>query len=123
MSEIQFPVAKKKRAADSAPVWTVTPTQIAAWQRDFMHLDIEREVRKAHAWIVANVAKRKTASGMPKFLVAWFMRAEGAGTMERRTRADRRQGIKGATCSHEPRCQRTSDCIMRCITEARDARG
>lgn len=57
--------------------WGLSREQFNAWKRDYPGLDIGAEVRKAHAWIGAN--KRKTAVGMPRFLVNWFNRAVQKG--------------------------------------------
>jgi hypothetical protein len=110
MLEIQFPVVNSK-----GPLWTVTPEMMMDWQQDFPHLDIEKEVRKARAWCVANVQKRKTARGMPKFLVGWFMRAEGTGTMERRVQQRRdipKADVFTWVCPHTPHCPHRAACAI-----------
>lgn len=112
MSEIQFPVVQKN---GGSALWTVTPAQLRDWQTDFPHLDIVAEVRKARSWCVANLSRRKTARGMPRFLVGWLMRAEGTGTLERRVaqrRADFRQEPTYTvwTCPHTPPCPHRLAC-------------
>lgn len=47
--------------------------QLAEW---FPGVDRDREIRVALAWCTTNVAKRKTAKGMPAFLQSWFGRAQ-----------------------------------------------
>lgn len=59
--------------------WVLTQTQLDAWSEAFPHLDIFGECRKAHAWTDANPAKRKTARGMPAFLLRWFEKAVNRG--------------------------------------------
>ena len=59
--------------------WELTPQKVTEWRGDFPHLDIEAECRKARAWLVANPTKRKTAKGMPRFLVGWLGRSQDSG--------------------------------------------
>jgi len=49
------------------------------------------ECRKAHVWLEANTQKRKTATGMPRFLAAWLTRAT-----DRDTRAYQGKETQGA---------------------------
>lgn len=55
--------------------WSLDAGQVADWKATYPGLDIEAEVRKALAWIRASGTRRKTASGMPRFLVNWLNRA------------------------------------------------
>src|SRR5688500_6650800 len=55
--------------------WKLTQGFVDALRADFPNLDVFAECRKAHAWVAANAAKRKTARGMPAFLVNWMNRA------------------------------------------------
>jgi len=55
--------------------YKLTASQIADWQSLYPGLDVEGEVRKAKAWLEANSQKRRTASGMPRFIVNWLNRA------------------------------------------------
>jgi len=48
------------------------PQLYPSWQRAYPHLDITAEVAKAHAWEMANPAKRKT--DRPRFLTNWLAR-------------------------------------------------
>lgn len=76
----------KKSAASASPVfrfpcqgpirvWDLTDAQIAYWTAQYPGLDVLTECRKALAWCEAKPQKRKTARGMPGFLVNWFNRA------------------------------------------------
>lgn len=61
-------------------VWYLTQAQFDDWAAVYPGLDVRGECRKASAWLVAN--GRKTASGMPRFLVSWLNRAaDGNGRM------------------------------------------
>src|SRR5262245_34521437 len=51
--------------------WMPTDQQVRQWQELYPGVDVAQELRKALAWTVANPTKRKTARGMPRFLVSW----------------------------------------------------
>lgn len=74
-----FPCVGREKA------WPLVPKQIQAWHEQYPHMDIEAELRKAEAWLEADPRRRKSAKGMPRFLVGWFNRA-----------ADRRQSSRHA---------------------------
>ena len=59
--------------------YDVTEAQIADWQADYPQLDIPAQCRQASAWVKANPSRRKTARGMPTFLVGWFNRSTNRG--------------------------------------------
>jgi hypothetical protein len=58
--------------------WSATADQIEEWKQCYPAVDINAELRKAHAWVKAHLKRRKTASGMPAFLVAWFNREQNS---------------------------------------------
>jgi hypothetical protein len=53
--------------------WTLTKAQVEEWTPLYHGLDVISECSHALAWVRAN--RRKTANGMPKFLVGWLNRA------------------------------------------------
>jgi hypothetical protein len=55
-----------------ARMWDLSAGQIAAWQEAYPSLNVLTSCRRAHAWLEANPVKRKTARGMPRFLVNWL---------------------------------------------------
>lgn len=57
------------------PEWRLRRVQVEEWQALFPGLDVVAECRHALAWVQASPGRRKTAKGMPKFLVAWFTRS------------------------------------------------
>lgn len=59
--------------------WQLTADYVADLAADYPGLDVLAEARAARAWCVANGAKRKTAKGMPAFLVNWLNRAVQSG--------------------------------------------
>ena len=58
-------------------LYTLLDAQLATFKKNYKGLDVEAELGKAAAWCVANIGKRKTARGMPRFLNAWLSRAHG----------------------------------------------
>ena len=66
---LKFPVAKK------GETWQAPLSKIAEWENAFSTIDIEREMKLAHQWIIATPKRRKTAKGMIKFLTDWFIRS------------------------------------------------
>ena len=59
------------------PVWHLSPAQVAAWGQLYPDLDIVAECQHALAYVEAN--GRKTAVGMPRYLVTWFNRSVRMG--------------------------------------------
>lgn len=62
------------RVAFAPEGFTVPPQLIEQWRTAYPALDVEREVRAAHAWAVANPANRK--SNWTRFLVNWLARSQ-----------------------------------------------
>lgn len=56
--------------------YAVTQAEVDAWTPAYPGVDVRAEVLKARAWLEANPAKRKTQSGVPRFVVAWLGRAQ-----------------------------------------------
>ena len=71
---LAFPVI-----GSAEPEWALSEHQVCEWERLFPGLDVRGECRKACAWSNANLSRRKTARGMPKFLVRWLSRAVDRG--------------------------------------------
>jgi hypothetical protein len=67
---LEFPTVGTK-----GKTWGLSATQRAAWQGMYPGLDVFGECQRARAWLDANPERRKTASGMPRFLVNWLNRA------------------------------------------------
>jgi uncharacterized protein YdaU (DUF1376 family) len=57
------------------PTYALTEGQMARWCASYPNLDVAGECRRASEWIAANPERRKTAKGMPAFLVNWLNRA------------------------------------------------
>lgn len=54
--------------------WVLTHAMVSEWATAYPNLDVPLQCRRALEWIKANHAKRKTARGMPAFLVGWLNR-------------------------------------------------
>lgn len=65
--------------AGKAASWPLNQRQIDAWVAAYPGVDVAAECRKAWAWVEASPKRRKTAAGMPRFLVAWLNRATDRG--------------------------------------------
>jgi hypothetical protein len=78
---------KKEKEADTSGIILSYPTdgpedtyhlrekQLAAWSAAYPAIDVLSECQKALVWLHANPSNRKTATGMPRFLVNWLSRA------------------------------------------------
>jgi hypothetical protein len=63
-------------ACGEPPTWEATERQIAEWSAAYPAVDVGSACRRAHAWVMANLTKRKTAKGYPKFLNGWLARTQ-----------------------------------------------
>jgi hypothetical protein len=79
-SECSFPIFP---CSGADKTWQATDRQLADWSEAYPAVDIERAHRRAHAWIMANLAKRKTATGYAKFLTAWLSKEQDSGKSQR----------------------------------------
>jgi len=59
----------------SKQTWGLTRQFLHTLQERYPNLDVLEECRKALAWTEANPQRRKTAQGMPRFLVNWLNKA------------------------------------------------
>ena len=55
--------------------WQATADQVARWRELYSGLDVRHELQKAHAWVLANPGRAKTARGMAGFVLNWLTRA------------------------------------------------
>lgn len=112
--------------------WRLRRRQVDEWQVLFPGLDVLDQCRHALAWVIANPGHRKTARGMPGFLVRWFNRSvdrrpSGGGNgserpfSERETEAAREWRRKMGGCGHTPKCENYSACVERFIRTRRGA--
>lgn len=95
----EFPCARGK--SSSAVTWTATAEMIERFSDSFPGISLEIEMRKAHAWVMANITRRKTASGMEDFLRRWLTKAQ-----------DRSAGTGGLVTIASQRLANTQQAIM-----------
>jgi hypothetical protein len=91
--------------------WALPAKQLAAWVELYPALDVQLELNKAWAWVDANPSRRKTARGMPRFLVSWLNRAAPKTWSDRtpvRQAYDRWK--HGGGCPHTPTCPHFTAC-------------
>jgi len=55
--------------------YTLTESEVARYAAAYPKLDIEAEARMAKAWLESNPDRRKTYTGMPRFLNNWFSKS------------------------------------------------
>lgn len=59
--------------------WALTQAQIDEWADLYPNVAVEGEAKKALAWVKADLQRKKTAGGMPRFLVNWLNNAVRRG--------------------------------------------
>lgn len=74
----EFPCVLGRR--NGAQTWVLSQSQIDEWKATFPAVDVAAECRKAHAWVKANLDRRKTASGMLDFLFRWLSKSQNGGS-------------------------------------------
>ncbi len=94
----EFPVVGRGSKA-----WLLTVAYVAELAGDFPNLDVPQQCRSARAWALANPSKRKTAKGMPRFLVNWMNEAV------RRGQTSGQNGAGGSYDSPEVQAKRVAD--------------
>lgn len=72
-----FPTAAGRRT--DSRTWTLPGALVSEWAEAFPAVDVPAECRRAHAWVKANLGRRKTSSGMPAFLHRWMTKAQNIG--------------------------------------------
>jgi len=70
--------------------WVLRTEHVTDWQALYPPLDVLAECRKALAWLHATPSRRKTAGGMPRFLVGWLNRSADDCRQAPRGAPDRR---------------------------------
>lgn len=69
-----YPVTPTKAGGETE--WGLPEAKVAEWKECFPGLDILAECRLALQWTRDNPGRRKTARGMPRFLLNWLDRAQ-----------------------------------------------
>jgi hypothetical protein len=76
---------QEKDLAQSTPVFELTATkgkypveqtQVDRWHELYPAVDVMQELRAMEGWLLANREKRKTLSGMPRFINHWLAKSQ-----------------------------------------------
>jgi hypothetical protein len=125
------PVAFFQIVGKGGPEWPLRQSQFDSWQTLYPNLDLDAEIRKAVAWVAANPGRKKTAKGMPAFLVNWLNRStdsprSGSSGRQReytdieiKRYNDWLRALHG--CGHNPRCEDRAECMAKFIGRLRGA--
>ncbi len=90
--------------------WTLTEAQVAEWATAYPTLGVLAECRKALAWVKADQTRRKTGSGMLKFLVNWLNRTTNAGGSREAAPGRVTPVAVDWNCTHDPHCRHRAEC-------------
>ena len=93
--------------------WALSEAQIAEWATAFPGVNVLVECRKAQAWVQAKPERRKTARGMPAFLVGWLNRATNSGHWQRPMAEPAMIDPKPDARGHLPPCRTHTECNRR----------
>lgn len=91
--ELFMPGADKSasgQAADSSPViidltlndktkYPVTQMRVDEWKELYPAVDVEQQLRNMRGWLDSNPKKRKTKSGILRFITSWLAREQDKG--------------------------------------------
>lgn len=69
----EFPVFP---CSGDVKTWEATERQIKRWAEAYPAVEPNAAMRRAHAWIMANLSRRKTAKGMKRFVNAWLAKEQ-----------------------------------------------
>ena len=75
---IGSPVVKVFPCRGAIKEWSLTRADVEAWQAEFPGLDVMHCATCAYVYVMADVARQKTAKGMRRFLADWIMREANA---------------------------------------------
>lgn len=66
----EFPCIRGKHCADTE--WVLSAEFLETLRECYPGVNVELQSKRAHAWVQANLSRRKTAEGMQKFLLNWM---------------------------------------------------
>ena len=99
--ELDEPTVLRFPTVGGESSWALAASQLATWSSQFPDLDVAAQCQHALAWVLAKPNRRKTAKGMPAFLVGWLGRSNdrprpvASGPLTRGERAEQvtREGL------------------------------
>ena len=122
-TDTSSPVILIYRTRGQIAKWALRKNQLRAWEAVYPRLDVLHECEKAWTWVEASPERRKTARGMPRFLVGWLNRAEREPQIPVRRPAARVPSTRAAwrdecaAASHVPQCSTWSSHELRCAVQ------
>lgn len=54
-------------------------SQVKSWKTTFPAVDVEQQIRESRQWCIDNPTKRKTYSGVSRYIYNWLSRRQNAG--------------------------------------------
>lgn len=76
--------------------YPITESQRAEWETLFPAVDVQQELRRMRAWCIANPKRRKTRSGVLRFVTSWLSDEQNKGGKQNANRPSRRAEFEGA---------------------------
>lgn len=95
--------------------WELEDAEVDKLQAVYRRLDVREECQKAWLWLEANPGKRKTARGMPRFVLGWLNRAAQLHAVRPSPLDAPRPTtpplwFASRECPHAPKCQSRQQC-------------
>ena len=59
--------------------FTVTEEMIAEWSELYPAVDVKQDLRKMKGWLDSNPNRRKTKSGIKRFIINWLAKTQDSG--------------------------------------------
>ena len=95
--------AKPPAVVENAIMWIplntgefpVIPADVNQWQMIYPAVDVEAELRAMVGWCDANPTKKKTNTGIKKFINAWLKRAQDKGGLGFNAAATKNDNLNG----------------------------
>lgn len=79
VAEVAYPHFPITARGSQPNTWQLSDALISELATTYPAVDIPRECRMAWQWVKANLNRRKTSRGMPKFLNGWMARQQDRG--------------------------------------------
>jgi len=59
-------------------LFSIVKSDVELWIDTYQNVDVIQELKKIKAWLIANPTKRKTNTGMKRFINSWLSRQQDA---------------------------------------------
>jgi hypothetical protein len=104
---LEFPVVGR-----GGPTWCLTEALVSEFEQLYPTVNVRQESRAALGWVRSNQGRRKTVSGMRKFLNGWMTKATNGG---RGSHKDDAQPAVPWSCPHVDRCSHRAMCESKTV--------